>query len=666
MSERIRKSSRAPVQIVPTDSGNENEHKVLNGYQSWEEEFVGEALMDLQKYVEGKYSIDNKATENQEWWRLRHMDIAPNDMDKNTRSASAWAVNSILNKHADIMDSFPKPNILPREADDEEEAKSLSNIVPMALEYNNYENVYRDMGWDFAIDGGAITGVFWDNSKCDGLGDISITNIDVHNLFWKPGVNDIQQSPKVYHVCLEDVDAVKARFPEIAEDIGAQDTGKITKYLHDDNIDTSNCTEVINMYYKTHVRMAADTGARDDEGNPMTIDSVKTVLHLAIIVGDRLAFCSEREEGYEEGFYQHGKFPFVVRRAFPIKDTPWGFGYLDIMKSPQMYIDAMDDDIIKIADMKARPRFWVRKNGNIDKDQFADWNEPFIEVATGELGDSIRQVDVYDVPSGIMEHRANKIDELKETSGNRDFSQGSTQSGVTAASAIAALQEAGSKLSRDMNKELYRGCREEFYLVIELIRQFYTEPRGFRVTGDRGEYEFVQYSNEHLQADQMMPDGTIRHKRPMFDISVTAEKQSPFSRAAQNEMIKELYGMGLFDPNNDIAALTCIDAMDFEGKDKIKQQIQNNGMMIRQFQAAMQMIQMEASLNPAFAQMAMEQGLIDPQMAMGMQQAQAEAVQGQPSGGGTPEERAARNTGSGETTRTAKVRQRVASAAEPR
>jgi hypothetical protein len=656
MLMKWKRERKAPIEAVP---GADREYEVGNGYQSWEDEFVGQALDDLQKYVEGKYSIDHKATENQEWWRLRHLDISPDAEDKHTRSASAWAVNSILNKHADIMDSFPKPNILPREADDEEEAKSLSAIVPVALEQNDYEQVFRDMAWDFAIDGGAITGVFWDSNKYDGLGDISITNVDVHNLFWKPGVSDIQKSPKIYHVSLEEVEAVRAMYPDIAEQIGPQDSGKITKYLHDDNIDTSNCVEVINMYYKTHVRMASDTGARDEEGNPLLIESVKTVLHLAIIVGDRLAFCSERTKGYENGFYEHGQYPFVIRRAFPIKDTPWGFGYLDIMKNPQMYIDAMDDDIIKIADMKARPRFWVRKNGNIDKDQFADWSEPFVEVATGELGDAVRQIDVYDVPAGIMEHRANKIDELKETSGNRDFSQGSTQSGVTAASAIAALQEAGSKLSRDMNKELYRGAREEYYLVIELIRQFYTEPRGFRVNGDMGGSEFIEYSNEGLQADAVLPDGSIRHRRPIFDISVSAEKQSPFSRAAQNEMIKELYGMGLFDPNNDLPALTCIDAMDFEGKDKLKQQIQQNGVMMRQFQSAMQLIMRMAQVDPMVAQMAAEQGLIDPMMVQQMQQAQAQE--------GTAEQRAAKNgTAKGDNSLAAQARTRVAHAAEPR
>ena len=603
--------------------------------------FVQQALADLREYSAGKASIDAKATENQEWWRLRHWNVLAeqNEGKKvNIDAGSAWAINSLLNRHADIMDSFPKPNILPREPDDEIEAKLLSSVVPVVLEQNDYEARYRQKGWDFIIDGGAITGIFWDSTKRDGMGDISISNVDVHNLAWKPGVNNIQDSPKLYYTSLEDIESVRMRFPKIADKIGPQDTGIVTKYLHDDNIDYTQVAEVINMYYKKTVMVPVEMDGMDAEGNPtkVLIHTVpKTVLHLAIIVNDQLAFCSENEPGYENGFYEHGKYPFVISRLFPVKDSPWGFGYLDIMKHPQRDIDKLDQAIIKNAMMKARPRYWARKNANIDVNAFADWNNEIVEVATGELGDSIRKIDVDDVPSGAMNHLMNKIDELKETSGNRDFNQGGTSAGVTAAASIAALQEAGSKLSRDVNKELYRAAREEFYLVIELMRQFYTEPRPFRVENGQGGYEFMMFSNAGIvDSDTPMPDGTIRHKKPIFDILVTAEKQSPFSRAAQNETIKELYGMGLFQPENALPALVCLDAMDFEGKDKLKQQVQQNATILQQFESAMQLIQNQAMIDPAFGQMAMQAGVIDPEQMMAMQQAQAQTQGPQRSGSG--------------------------------
>ena len=654
------------------------------------EEQVEIALEDMRDYFAGKASIDAKATANEEWWRIRHWGML-NDNNEGLKEGvsvgSAWLFNSLANKHADVMDSFPKPNILPREADDEGEAKILTSILPVILEENDYEQVYSDKSIDFNKDGAAITSVLWDNTKHDGMGDIAINVVDVHNLAWKPGVKDIQDSDKVYYVRLEDVDVARAKWPKIADKIGAEDTGTVVKYIHDDNIDTSNCVEVIDLYYKKPELVPVEMEGIDEDGNKTTVklyDIPRMVLHLAVIVGNQLAFCSENEPGYENGFYEHGKFPFVISRMFPIKDTPWGFGYLDVMKNPQRDIDRLDQAIIKNAMMRAKPRYWIKRNGNINPDDFANWDNELVEVATGELGDAVRRIEVDDVPAGAMNHLANKVEELKETSGNRDFSQGATTSGVTSGTAIAALQEAGSKLARAMNKELYRGFREEVYLVIELIRQFYTEPRSFRIDAKAAEaltnpeqfnkyevegmgddYRFIQYSNAGLVSqDTRLADGSVRHRRPMFDIKVSAERQSPFSRAAQNELIKELYSMGFFDPNNTLPARTALDAMDFEGKDKILQEIEQNSVIMQQLQAAMGMVQNLSMMDSGIANMAMQQGLLDPEMAMQMQQARPQ--QNAPKEDGTPEERAARAARGGDNSLAAQARVAAANRSIPR
>ena len=202
---------------------------------------------------------------------------------------------------------------------------------------------------------------------------------------------------------------------------------------------------------------------------------------------------------------------------------------------------------------------------------------------------------------------------------------------------------------------MYRGSREEYYLIIELIRQFYDETRSFRIDDGMGGYTFADYNNHGIKADMPLPDGTVRHRRPMFDIEVTAEKSSPFSRAAQNETAKELYGLGLFAPENSQPALVCIDMMEFEGKDKVKQQIEQNSIMLQQFQSAMQLIQNQSMIDPAFGQMAMQAGLLDP-----MQMPAPQAPMSAPSEG-TPEERVNASGNS----YADRIRQRSANAASP-
>lgn len=577
---------------------------------------VSEVLQILHEYKDGKTTVDMKATENQEWWRLRHWNVIQGKTEAGKAKVevgSAWAVNSILNKHADFMDSFPKANVLAREADDEEEAQILSKILPAIEEHTDAEQVYNTAGYDFLIDGTAITSVLWDPMAHDGMGDIKKTNVDIHNVFWQPGIEDIQQSKYFFDVSVADVNDVKLQYPDIADRIGGGKQGFITEYIHDDNINHQNDIEIINCYYKKLEMRPVLINI-----DPQTVAQhlvPREILHMAIIIGDQCVFCSEDNPEYQDGFYKHGKYPYVFRKCFPVKDSPCGFGYLDIMKYPQRDIDKLDQAIMKNTMMKAKPRWWVKKNADINKEAFADWNEEIVEVASGDLGSAVQQMDVDTLPAIVETHLEAKIDELKEISGNRDFSQGSTASGVTAASAIAALQEAGSKLSRDINKAMYRGSREEYYLEIELIRQFYTEPRTFRIDDGTGRYEYMDYSNVNIAPqDITTPEGT-RHKKSIFDLEVSAEKQSPFSRASQNETAKELYQMGLFAPDNATSALVCLDMMEFEGKEKIKQQIQQNDTFMQQFQ---QMQQLIIQLSP---EAAVQMGLVDPNQVMMAQNA---------------------------------------------
>lgn len=598
---------------------------------------VSEVLQILHEYKDGKTTVDMKATENQEWWRLRHWNVIQGKTEAGKAKVevgSAWAVNSILNKHADFMDSFPKANVLAREADDEEEAQILSKILPAIEEHTDAEQVYNTAGYDFLIDGTAITAVLWDPMAHDGMGDIKKTNVDIHNVFWQPGIEDIQQSKYFFDVSVADVNDVKLQYPDIADRIGGGKQGFITEYIHDDNINHQNDIEIINCYYKKLEMRPVLINI-----DPQTVAQhlvPREILHMAIIIGDQCVFCSEDSLEYQDGFYKHGKYPYVFRKCFPVKDSPCGFGYLDIMKYPQRDIDKLDQAIMKNTMMKAKPRWWVKKNADINKEAFADWNEEIVEVGSGDLGSAVQQMDVDTLPAIVETHLEAKIDELKEISGNRDFSQGSTASGVTAASAIAALQEAGSKLSRDINKAMYRGSREEYYLEIELIRQFYTEPRTFRIDDGSGRYEYMDYSNVNIAPqDITTPEGT-RHKKSIFDLEVSAEKQSPFSRASQNETAKELYQMGLFAPDNATSALVCLDMMEFEGKEKIKQQIQQNDTFMQQFQ---QMQQLIIQLSP---EAAVQMGLVDPNQVMMAQNANNGATGA--SEEGSAEDRAAKKT----------------------
>jgi hypothetical protein len=283
-----------------------------------------------------------------------------------------------------------------------------------------------------------------------------------------------------------------------------------------------------------------------------------------------------------------------VDTLFKMEGTIAGFGYLDVCKSPQEYIDRLDQAIITNALLCAVPRYFFRKDATINKAEFLDWNNSLVECSNLNE-DNVRQIVVNQLGSEIFTARDEKVNELKQTSGNADVNTGSSAYGVTAASAISQLIETGSKGSRLAIKGTYRACRQVWYLEIERMRQFYTEPRYVRVIGDDGTEQFDLYDNSGLvmQQEQRL-DGSVSYRMPQFDIEVSAQKSSPYNKMSQNELALQFYQYQFFNPQNADATLAALDMMDFDHKDDIIAKVKENGTL---YDMVMQMQQQVAMLS---------------------------------------------------------------------
>ena len=535
---------------------------------------IRKAAEILKTYKDGKANLESRIVEDELWWELRHWEAIRNgnrsrktDAAGNPQPAtpggpepsSAWLFNSILNKHADAMDNFPEPVVLPREKSDEESAKVLSSVLPVLLEYNDYEQTYSDNWWEKLKHGTAAYGVFWDNHKENGLGDVDVKEIDLLKLFWAPGITNIQDSRNLFIVELVDEDLLDQEYPQL-QGKAKGNAVDVMQYLYDDTVDTSDKAVVVDWYYKV----------KSPNG--------RTTLHYVKFVGDNLLYASENDPEYRyRGYYDHGMYPVVLDVMFPEKGTPIGFGYVAICKDPQLYIDKLSANILENAMMATKKRFFVSSSTNVNVEEFKDWNNPIIRVE-GELDDRrIKEIVCQPLDNIYVTVAQMKIEEMKDTAANRDVNSGGVGSGVTAAAAIAALQEAGNKASRDMIAASYRAHVAINTLCIELIRQFYDEVRSFRITGGIGSgYEFVDLSNEKLK-DQLVgvdSEGNGLYRRPVFDLKIKAQKKNPFSRMEQNERAKELFSMGFFNPQRAQETLGALDMMDFEGIDKVREYVQ--------------------------------------------------------------------------------------------
>ena len=591
----------------------------------------------LQKYKSGKASLERRVIAAENWWKLRNrfeeQRRSGTAAGEDFRSVSGWLHNVIVSKHADAMEAYPEPLILPREPDDRGEAALLSAVLPCILEQNAFERTWSDAMWQKLKTGTAVYRVGWDSEKLGGLGDISIERVDLLNIFWEPGVSDIQRSKFVFCTHLEDNEELEEQFPQLRGRLrGSPFTA--TRFLYDDAVSLEGKSTVVEAYYRRkrggrtvlhYVKYVGDTvlysteeegaipapqgAAEVSERVPLapqgaaplrgsgaerrrglqsgeTASMEKTVRSADHSFPSRhspspgdpsvsLSLDSSPEGGAKytpysptpapaPGLYAHGRYPFVLDPLFPVEGSPCGYGFVDLCHNNQTAIDLMRSAIIKNTVVGATPRYFQRIDGSVNEEEFADLSRPLVHVS-GNLGeDSLRQIGFSPLSGVYMDVLNSSIQELRETSGNTETSTGNISSGVTAASAIAALQEASGKGSRDATRSSYLAYAEIIELCIELIRQFYGLPRSFRIAGRSGAEEYIRFSNLGLGAREERYGAA-----PVFDVKVSAQKRSAYSRLSQNELAMELYRMGIFSGGHELEALSCLQMMEFDGRDEL-------------------------------------------------------------------------------------------------
>ena len=619
----------------------------------------------LQEYKSGKSNTDQRIIASENWWKLRNSIEEQKDSEaagnEGFKSVSGWLHNVIVSKHADAMKAYPEPNILPREKGDKEEAVRLSAIIPCVLEQNRFEATYSDAMWQKLKTGTALYKVVWDKTKLNGLGDIHVAQVNLLNVYWEPGVKDIQKSRYFFHTELCDKDILEEQYPQLKDKLKGQGFLS-TKFLYDEKVQTENKHTVIEVYYHKRIhgkntlqycRYVGDQviyATENDTQRPMK-EGIDPNSGLTVMVEAGLSMA-------ERGLYDHGKYPYFFDALYPIEGSPCGYGFVDLCRNPQTEIDILKTSMVKNAQVGAIPRYFSRIDGNINEAEFLDTTKPIVHVSGNVDEATIRRIEHNALDGMYLNLLDRSIDELRETSGNTEAATGSTPGSVTAASGIAALQEAAGKTSSDSTQASYRVYADMVDMCIELIRQFYDMPRTFRITGQYGAEDFTTYTNAALKPQHQGNDfgQDMGYRLPVFDIKVSAQKKNVYTKVAQNELALQFFQLGFFNPQMVDQALMCLEMMDFDDKSIIMQKIAQMGTL---HQKLLQYMQIALGFAVRF----------DPVMAQGIaKELAAMGGSAMPMGGAAPHIAAVDNIGGvpkKEHSIVSKARQQSNDAAQP-
>ena len=545
--------------------------------QMTDEERIKLGQTRLTAFRSAKSGINAQIKDNETWFRSRHCTTMfertsnrpdgvetadENKFNVQVKPASPFLLNAIKNKHADGMDNVPRANFIAREAGDEEEAYVLGKIMPPLLTRVDFERIYSNVQWTKPIQGWAVYSVTWNPEAEDGMGEISIKDVNILNIYWDQEATHIQDSSDVFYVHKTDLEDLRREYPDVDfSKLEGKGGEQVDTYADNPQNNESQDLTIVDWYYK----------ARNSEG--------KRVVHLCQFVQSVMLTCTENDEATSEsGLYDHGLYPFVFDVLYPLAGQLAGFGELATGKNKQAYIDKLEAIVLQNAMWCTKPRYLVSRSAGVNAKDFADQSKTLVEY-DGNMANEPKPIECPTLNGNVLSLLNIMTEELKETTGSRDVAMGGTTGGVTAASAIATMNEASGKLSRDSNRGSHWAFREVIEMVIELIRQFYTEEHRFRVMGD-GQTAYISYSNKFLNnrrvVDQSGRVSVGEPHRAHFDIEVTSEKNTSYSRLQQNQLALELYAAGFFDPNNAAAALAALQVMDFDGQEEMVRMVSDN------------------------------------------------------------------------------------------
>ena len=440
-------------------------------------------------------------------------------MDKKTIQLQTLK-STFNNCVADQMDNMPEARMLPETKDLETVAEDLTDVVQFVMNLNDYESLHRRRVSDCFCTGTAVTQIAWDADMDHGKGNVAIFRWPIESFLWDPACEIFQDSRAVFKVSWHPKSWFEQHYPDEAESIGSDEGEFWGLGLHEAQENNRMADEDLVMLVEYWYRIY-DAKSR------------KHSINVAYLAGGTLL------ENHKD-VYKHGLYPFVLDVYSPIEGLPVGDGLVQEFAPMMRYVNRYANYIDMNLRMASKGRLLVDRGAGLDREALMDWESDVIE---GDRIDAsaIQWLQTQPFTGMVTQQLIQLQTDIKQDSGQNQFTRGETAGGVTAASAISALQEAGGKITRLYTNVLNQGFKGIVEQVMWLISQFYDKKRTMMVTGRR--------DNTNRQREvEAGPERLFGRKNgsvppPPYTVQVQVQRRNPLRQQAQNELFMQAYSM---------------------------------------------------------------------------------------------------------------------------
>ena len=405
-------------------------------------------------------------------------------------------------------------------------AEEMTDVVSFVLYQSGWEGKYQRLMEDAVVTGTGVAEVFWDGDADDGKGMASVLCWHPEDFYPDPQYENIQDGRACFKVTHTTVDWVEAHYPHARGYVGEDRSLPWQEGLGEDAPQDDARTTLIEFWYKRY-----------------DAESRCTRVHMAQMAGGALLYSTELGFGgadkaaYADGVYAHGQYPFTLYKFRHVWRRPFGTGLIHDYRETQGAIDRYTKYIDDNARQSSIQRHFIRRGSGINAEDVADMRKTIIEWEGSDIREVLQTVQAQPLSGQVYEMMTYLADSMKQDCGQNQFTRGEAGLGVTAASAIEALQNAGNKITR-WHTEIFKDAFREMVEQIIWVLSEYLEPgRTLRIVGGWDSTGRMRDRLVTLIAPGAEGAGLMR---PAYAVRVQVQKNNPLQIQADNEFLQQV------------------------------------------------------------------------------------------------------------------------------
>lgn len=425
---------------------------------------------------------------------------------------ASWRPDPVVNYVAYVVDqkspqltnNKPTGLILPRGVGDEEAARLFTQATEVITERIDFDDKTVEVVQTGLLLGTAWYKVYWDNSLTGGSsklktlwkGDVAIDTPDPSNMYHDPQANTVDECRYIIYAVPKTTQWVKEKFGQKVPPDQVFETEIYDR-------PSKNQTDGMVTFYEYWYR-------KDGKINCVYAAGGKVLKEIKEV-------------------YNHGRYPFVAFRPKKKRKSILGIGEPKNIVNNQKLLNKLIEMPTTNAMLTQNPIAIIDPTSGINASKWT--NKPGQVWPAKNPKDAVHWLQPPPLSNDYYKLTDMLTTYIERMAGVYDSMTGETPKGVTAAAAIQMLVEQGSIPIKGISNNLYSAIKDVYELMIELIKENYTETRYLRIE-DEGEYRFVEFNAaQHADLD--------------YDVIVTAGASTPTSKAYIAQLASDLFDRGL-------------------------------------------------------------------------------------------------------------------------